>query len=192
MNVYCLKFPETNYYYIGSTTKDPMERFMVHRKSCFSKKPANPKLASVWKKHGDPELIVMGTYQNEMDLIDAEQFYINVSIEDPDCLNLNPVAGRPPSNKGKKHSSETKAKIAVAHTGKKLSLEHRANLASAKANPIIAVDPQKNETIYSSASECARLNDFSQGIISYLIRFGKPAVKGKTKGWSFRTVNNNE
>ena len=97
MNVYCLKFQETNYYYIGSTTRDPMERFIQHKKSCFSNKPQNTKLARVWKKHLDPELVIMGTYDNEKDLIDAEQFYINVSIEDPDCLNLNPIAGRPPS-----------------------------------------------------------------------------------------------
>lgn len=181
-----------------------MIRFSQHKSCCHSSSPANPKLANCWKKYGDPEIIVMGTYEEEQHMIEAEQFYLNVSIEDPDCLNLNPFADRGPSQKGKKkspearanmsaahrgkkRSSETKDKISAALTGIKRSPEWKVKMKSANANPIIAVDPQGNETHYSSASECARQTKFSQQTISNLVLLGKPAKYGRCKGWSFRS-----
>ncbi len=163
-----------------------MVRFLQHRRSCRSSKPTNPKLAAVWKKHGEPKLEVLIKLNSEDEMVEYEQHLIDQNFGNEKFLNLSPIAGRPPSNKGMKRNPMSVAKTVAAKIGIKHSLEARAKMSAAKANPIIAVDPTGNETIYSSGNECARQTGFDQSIVSRLIRSGKSGAKGKIKGWSFR------
>lgn len=171
MYVYCLRF--VDYYYIGSTVRDPMVRFSQHRRSCFSNRPMNPKLAYVWKKHGEPKLEVLFRLSTEDEMFEYEQHLIDQNFGNERFLNLSSIVGRPSGMNGKKHSSEAKAKSSASNK-------------IAQANPIIAVNPNGVEFHYSSARECTKQTGFDTSRIGRLIRSGKIGKWGKVKGWSFR------
>ena len=139
----------------------------------MNQKPDNHKLASVWKKHGPPTMTIVATFQTEKEGLEGEQFLIDQIFGESICLNLNPMVGKGPSNKGRKWSEETKAKLSA--TNKK---EY--------ANPVIATDPNGNQTEYSSACECARQIGFAKTSVTRLLKSGEVGERRKTRGWSFR------
>ena len=82
-------------------------------------------------------------YENNADLLtELEQLVIDEWFGKDYCANLNSQAAVPPSAgfTGKTHSKETKEKLSVAATGKKLperSEEHKAKLREARARQVI-------------------------------------------------------
>lgn len=205
---YKLLFPNTEYIYVGSSNNIE-RRFAQHRHSCFKNKPVNPKLAAVWKKWGKPFLIPVASFETEEEMFAHEQILIDTYFGKKHCLNLNPVAGKPPSLKGKPRSEETKAKISAAHKGKitseeakaklsaahkgkKLSEEHRANISAAQklsmANPIIAISPTGEVTHHISATQASKELGLERRSIDKLLISGKTAKKQAVKGWRFEKV----
>ncbi len=199
---YKLTFSGTHYVYAGSTN-DPKQRFTSHRKSCLGKKPQNPKLAYVWRKHGDPVMTILGTFNTENEMLEHEQFLIDQIFGEPICLNLNPIAGKPPSPKGRrcspeaiakssasrtgqKRTPEAKEKMSIACIGRKVSTETKTKIANTLSTPIVAIDPQGNEFCYSSSKECSITMNISNSIIYRILQNGKQIRCGKAKGWSFR------
>ena len=86
--VYLLTFANGTYYY-GSSV-NPEMRFISHRNNnLLQDKKKNKFMSRVWNKYGDPKMEIVGIYQTQEDMIEAEQFYINVSIDDRDNLNIN-------------------------------------------------------------------------------------------------------
>jgi group I intron endonuclease len=64
-----------------------------------------------------------------------EQDYIDAHFGLDKCMNLNAVASKPPSQKGKKHTAETKSKMSAAKKGHTHTAETRAKQsAGAKGN----------------------------------------------------------
>ena len=186
MIIYQLHF-NNGTYYIGST-KDLKKRIACHRSRSYSDKPFNKRLARTWRKYGEPSIIVMGTYEQEQDMLEAEQFYLNVSISDKDCLNQNPNADRGGCPKGTKFSDETKRRISESSKGKAKSKEHCNALSLAKSTPVIATDPNGNQTVFTSTVDCAEKLGFIQSTVARLILTGKCGRCNKQKGWTFRRL----
>ena len=125
--VYCLRFRSTQFY-IGSS-KNPEQRLIGHRKSCFSKKPNNKFMARVWKKFGEPTLYIISKVPLAL-LQQEEQKFIDLVFGKEGCLNLNPHADRPIGWKGRVHSEETKAKMSASRIGRVHSEEVKAKMSA--------------------------------------------------------------
>lgn len=164
--VYQLSFSNGSYY-IGSTS-NLKRRISAHRRSCLGNKPTNKRLSHTWRKWGEPSIILMGTYDEAQNMLDAEQFYLNVSIGDKDCLNQNPNADRGGRPKGVVHSAEAKAKMQQSH-----------------ANPIIAISPTGQITHHISATQAVRDLGLPIQSICRLLISGKTGKQRSTKGWRF-------
>lgn len=67
-----------------------------------------------------------------------EQALLDMFFGTEQCYNLNPVASRPPSHKGKKRSAEFKEKISKSHTGKRRSPEHCEGMSKARKGKPLA------------------------------------------------------
>ena len=114
--------------YVGSAV-DMAHRWREHRWSLNGNRHSNRHLQASWAKHGDGAFAfnILETC-GPADLIAREQVAIDLLRPE---FNICPRAG---STLGRRHTSETKAKIAVQRKGRKLpprSPEHRAKLAAA-------------------------------------------------------------
>jgi len=108
--------------------------------------------------------------------------------------NVHPCTGKPNINKGKVLSCEHKEKISKANSGikngmfgKKLSLEHRAMLASLGIKEVLQID-EKNKVLkkFKSLTEAARFYALSTGAISRVCS----GEYSHTKGYIFRYGDN--
>lgn len=104
---YKLIWKNNPYFYVGSTKQSLRERFLGHRSTVQSNtRYKNPKLVNVWKKYGEPDIILIAEYLTENEVLLAEQQLIDENIGIPECLNINPLAGRPHQNKDWRASKE--------------------------------------------------------------------------------------
>jgi group I intron endonuclease len=93
----------------------------------------NVHLQRAWNKYGETNfrfVWVMNVLEPFLTFI--EQIYIN---ENKNGYNINIVANKPPSSKGKKLkplTEEHKAKLKIAHTGKKLTEEHKEKMSASR------------------------------------------------------------
>lgn len=178
--IYALRF-RSRQFYVGSSIK-PNNRFQDHRKSCLGNKPDNSYLSRVWKKFGDPKLIIL--MEVPKDKLQAwEQLFLDILFQghnkpvDKSCLNLNPYADRGPSrkgsvawNRGKPTSEEVKAKLrgrirseetrklmSEKAKGRKQSEETKAkqSLVSPKKRSVIAVRGEER-IVFAGVREAAK------------------------------------
>ena len=130
---YKILWSNNDYFYVGSTTQVLEKRLQQHKKTCFGPKTKNrnDKLANVWKKYGDPFIVLTGIYETEEEMLVGEQTYIDLYFGKENCLNLNPSATKPPigRRKGATLSQETKNKIGNANRGKKRTDEVKEKLS---------------------------------------------------------------
>jgi len=118
MGIYKITAPD-GYYYIGSSSNF-IRRFKghfydlkhnTHHTQLFQRKyNAHPNW--IWVC----ELLEQVT--NENILLEAEQRHLDQNINSVLCMNPNPVAGRPPSQKGKKRSVQQCKAMSLARKGK--------------------------------------------------------------------------
>ena len=160
-------------FYIGSTKNFRM-RYNSHHSfgSSNNRNNDNPKLYNTWRKHGNPQVTILGTYANEKLMLECEQIWIDLFWNEDKFLNLNPKADRPPSRKGIKL--------------KPFSESHKQNLRLTKGQPLIATSPDGIETRYLSTHHAAKELGFSQAVVQKYIHLGIPCASRKPKGWSFR------
>jgi len=105
-----------NYFYQGSSNN--IERRIYHHKNNLEKsKHDNVKMQNVFNKYKTFEYQILAECDEDA-LFKYEQDYIDANWGDEKYLNLNSIAAKPPSNKGKKMSLETKHKLSEAKKGK--------------------------------------------------------------------------
>ena len=133
-----------NKYYVGSSNNCNCGyrcRWNRHIRDLNDNKHPNTKFQHAWNKYGADnfrwEIIEK---VEESNLLIVEQKYLDIACREKDkCYNLNFIAGKPPSSKGRIASEETKKKLSLAGRGKKRSKEfvERCRLrVSGKNNPM--------------------------------------------------------
>jgi group I intron endonuclease len=133
----------TGYYYIGST-KCLKNRCYKHTRNLRLNKHGNPHMQNRFNKYGDCwSMIALEYVEPSEEMLEyVEQQYIDRIINDPYCMNINPVAYRPPQtiipwNKGIKtgpESIEIRNRKSAAKKGKAIgpfSKEHCQNISKA-------------------------------------------------------------
>lgn len=105
-----------NKMYIGSSN-NITQRLSTHKKALVLGKHKNPKLQRAWNKYGAQQFKFEDIFEcADCLLLTMEQLYID-AMWGESCYNLNKVAGKPPSNKGKKFSEEHKQRIRESRKG---------------------------------------------------------------------------
>lgn len=133
--VYCVLHRESGKRYIGSSATSLGKRWRGHRGSLRSGRHPNRYLQAAWNKHGEVafEFIILERVSPE-ECIGREQYWLD--YYKAACrkygYNLCPTAG---NQLGFKCSEETKRKLSAHFTGKKLSVEHVANVKAALQRP---------------------------------------------------------
>ena len=132
-------------YYYGQTG-DPVLRARHHLSYLKSGKHVNPYMQACWDKYIDFgfEIVQEGIDPSEIDSV--EQTYIDKFFDEPDCMNLNPVASKPPSQKGMAY----------------------------RAKPIVATLPDGTTRTWPSATEAEKELNLSRGRISAWITGPSP------------------
>jgi group I intron endonuclease len=147
--IYAIVCTVNNKIYIGGA-KNISRRWRDHRSELNRGHHGNGYLQSAWEKHGSESfsfVIIEEVYDLDM-LVSREQYWVdyydsrnkkyrfnlrvvvesNFGIEHSIESRANMAAG---CRERKKHSAETRMKIAAANRGKKLSPEHVAKVAAA-------------------------------------------------------------
>lgn len=118
------------YFYQGSS-KNIELRWKQHLNELRRGKHTNPAMQGAFNKYGWTEQSIL-VECDDSSRLRWEQDYLDANWGDEKYLNLNPVAVLPPSNKGKPHTPETRAKMRAASLGVTPNEETRAKLRAAK------------------------------------------------------------
>ena len=159
-------------------------------------------MSRVWKKYGEPELYILSKVPVEF-LLEEEQKFIDLVFGKEGCLNLNPIADRPPgfsrkkhsvasrvkmsvALKGKKRSAETRAKLSASHKGKKLTEEHKAKCIANASRKKAVIGTKENETIeFPSVRQAAEfIGRDHKGIVRAIKGDGQRTCAGYT--WRYK------
>lgn len=112
--------------YVGSAV-DVRRREYTHRSALRRGVHGNPHLQASFNKHGEAAFEFKVVEECPKDkLIDREQHWLNASKPE---FNICKTAG---STLGRRHSTETCAKISATHLGVVFSTEHRSKIAAAR------------------------------------------------------------
>src|SRR6478736_7550013 len=114
-------------YYIGSA-KYLRKREREHLKALENGSHANDRLQKCWNKYGSHRWDILELC-DELILLEREQHFLDFFISDERCVNVLPTAG---SCLGRKHSEETKRKIAEANQGQKRTPEQIERIRQAQ------------------------------------------------------------
>lgn len=148
---YKLSWESNPYFYFGSTVRSLRQRFIGHRSTINSvTRFKNPKLEGVWKKYGDPKIILIAEYETKEEMVKAEQDLLDRYIGIPECLNINPFADRPHQKRTWRASREL-----IERTRLKQIQNGRCKLNSPTKRAVIA---EKNgiKLRFESVREAAR------------------------------------
>jgi group I intron endonuclease len=131
--IYCVKHLD-RIVYVGYTTQSIERRWTMHR--CHAKKGYKYILYNAMRKYGiqDFSIELIADYALPDDYVASvcEPFWIRTLGTHKSCGGYNMTYGGdlPPSNKGRKHSPETRARVAAARRGKSHSPETRAKISA--------------------------------------------------------------
>ena len=168
--------------YIGITESTPELRFKDHKGSAI-KRGSKCLVHKAWRKHGEPQLIVLAVVENKH-LRSAEQKAIQVfGTMVPGGYNMTPGGEIAPSS-----IPEIAAKIAIGRTGKRHSEETKARISKLKTG---IPSPRKGAT-HSDESK-AKMSASRKGVKQTEIHrirssISKATVWAKKQGREFCEV----
>ena len=190
-------------FYVGSTTD------FEWRKYCHLNSKANYPFQNALRKH--PEKFTWEVYSDDNAEPVLEQALLDKFFGTGQCYNLNPTAGRPPSQAGRPVSPETRAKQSAARKGLKRSEETKQRLREAKIgeknprfgkpptspaaqrgenNPlnkaVEVVYPDGKVKVFCSTKEAGKLLGVSSVSVATHAKTNNTPTKGKLIGFSFR------
>jgi group I intron endonuclease len=204
MDTYISTNTKNGKFYIGSTTD------FEWRKYCHLNSKANYPFQNALRKN--PEGFLWEVFSDDSDEPVLEQALLDKFFGTGQCYNLNPTAGRPPSQRGRPVSEETRKKQSEARTGTKRSKETKRKMrASAKRgekhpwfgqpptspaaqrgenNPlnkaVEVVYPDGTVRVFCSTKEAGELLGVSGPSVAEAAREGKTKTRGNLKGYTFR------
>jgi group I intron endonuclease len=111
-------------FYIGSTNN-----FEKRKKGHLKSKESYPFQNALRK---NPKAFEWEVWEDNSDEPILEQALLDMFFGTGQCYNLNPIASRPPSHKGRKKTPEHRARIGKAHKGRVKSPEECEKISRAK------------------------------------------------------------
>jgi group I intron endonuclease len=125
--IYRITNVSNNKIYVGSSI-DIATRIQTHKADLSKKRHANEKLQRAWDKYGPDsfEFSVIEIVKNKFDLLDREQWWIDAIDATKNGYNIAPIAG---NMLGYKHTNETRKKLSLSLTGRKLPPEVRQKMS---------------------------------------------------------------
>ena len=180
--IYKIVNKDNGKYYVGRTLNLD-KRWYQHKKLLIKNKHFNKYLQSVWNKYGLDkfEFIIVEYVNDKNELINIEQKYINVFIDERknglnNCYNLSESSISPMDiNKGRKHSDKTKKTLSDINKGKipwnkgkqlKLPNEYTSRICKKKYNTNKS-NKYSRELRSSTSKECLNRPDV-------LLKFKQP------------------
>lgn len=138
IGIYQIRNLVNNKIYVGSAT-DFCERKSQHF-SLLKRKKHNKKLQNSYNKHGKENFVfeIIEFVENKDKLLEREQYWIDKLNAVEEGYNIQPIAGKPPSNKGMKFSQK-----------------HRDNLSKNSGNKISVICLETKQ-IFSSANKAGK------------------------------------
>lgn len=221
-----------NKFYVGSAV-DLKRRKTRHFSELRTGKHNNRHLQAAWVKYGEQAFIfvVVEELSENADLLAAENVWLKEHVGKNYCYNLGtdataPMTGiggelsptwgrkRTPEElaaqnwKGKKHNSESKAKIREFLLGKPKSAEVRAKISAklsgegnywyGKKRPdhgakvsraVVATSPDGKTLEYASIQALREVSGMKPPTVNRALKSGKPLARGPYKGWSFKYLD---
>jgi len=190
-------------FYIGSTTK------FEWRKYCHLNTKVNYPFQNALRKN--PEAFEWEIWSDDSDEPILEQALLDMFFGTEQCYNLNPLAGRPPSQRGRPVSEETRRKQSKARKGKKRTEETKQKIRESKygknnpmfgkstsspaarrgpGNPlnkkVEVVHPDGTAIVFCSTKEAGEFLGISGNNVAKAAKEGKTKTKGNLKGYTFR------
>jgi len=134
--IYSIKNKITGKFYIGSTI-DCKNRWYKHQWELNNKKHHCLYLQRAWNKYGEKifEFSVFEEWPLET-LLDREQYFLDLYLPTNILYNIESIAIKPPSWKGKKHTKDTKQKMSIAAKGRIASPATKRKLSDIAQNRI--------------------------------------------------------
>lgn len=130
-------------YYYGQTKRlktRKAEHFRKLRKGIHD----NCYMQNSFNKYRRCSFVEVCTVLDIEDLDEVEQLFIDLHIDERDCLNMARVASSPPGMKGMNHSLETRLKMSKAKLGKTLSEETRDKISRFQKGKVIPKTAREN------------------------------------------------
>lgn len=131
IGIYRIVCVKNGRFYYGSS-KDIWYRWQRHLSDLHRHCHSNQILQRCFDKYGERSLRIELVEQIPLpNLRDVEQKYLNEHFGKPNCMNLAPITNNALFGLwlGKTHSEESKQKMQIAATGRKLSEETRQKIA---------------------------------------------------------------
>jgi group I intron endonuclease len=221
-----------NKFYVGSAV-DLKRRKTRHFSELRTGKHNNRHLQAAWIKYGEQAFVfvVVEELPEDADLLAAENVWLKEHVGKEYCYNLGVDATAPMTGfagelsptwgrkrtfeelaaqnwKGKKHSSESKAKIRAHLIGKPRSAEVRAKISAtvsgegnywygkkrpdhgAKvAKPVLVTRPDGKTEEYSSILAVREALEIKPPTVNRALKSGKPITRGKLIGCIFKYLD---
>jgi group I intron endonuclease len=199
MNTYIATNTENGKFYIGSTTN------FEWRKYCHFQSKQNYPFQNALRRN--PDVFTWEVWHDECEEPVLEQALLDMFYGTDQCYNLNPVAGRPPSQSGRPVSLETRKKQSLARRGRKRSASTKRKISKAMtgnqnlvgkspcsisgdSNPlnkeVEVVYPDGLIKTFRSTKEAGKLLGVSPNTVATHARNNNTPTKGKLVGFSFR------
>lgn len=221
-----------NKFYVGSAV-DLKRRKTRHFSELRTGKHNNRHLQAAWVKYGEQAFVfvVVEELPDDADLLAAENVWLKEHVGKDYCYNLgvdatapslgmsgelSPTWGRKRTPKelaaqnwtGKKHTTESKAKIREHLLGKPKSAEVRAKISATlsgegnywfgKKRPdhgvkvsraVVATSPDGKTLEYDSIQALREVSGMKPPTVNRALKSGKPLARGPYKGWSFKYLD---
>ena len=164
--IYKITF-KNGFYYIRSAL-NLRARCMDHLSKLKNNKHENPIMQNIFLKYPSSVTFSIIEIVDKKHLITIEQKHLNENYGKQYCININPVANRPPSAKGRVHSEEHKKRLSEKMKGRVLSKEWRDKIGRSNKSLINLVKRRRN--LYNKRyKEVLELERQRASLIEYFI-----------------------
>jgi len=172
--IYKITNKQTGKFYIGSSV-NVEKRWRAHKSRLRLGVHSNQHLLSAWGKYGEEsfDFSILQEVEEEV-LLDVEQQVIDESgcLDRKVGYNKAPFAGSP--MKGRKHSKETKEKIAKTSAGRKHTKETKAKIRAANTGRHVSEETKRK---MSAAAK-------KRGVLPHMYAPPSPEVRKKMSEWA--------
>jgi group I intron endonuclease len=154
-------------YYIGSASNLKV-RCRDHISKLKNGKHENPIMQNTFLKYPHNIVFEVLEVMSKELLLMAEQKYLDNNIGNKNCININPVANKPPTAAGRKLTIQHKACISAKMKGRNITSEWRKKIGQANKKPENLVKRRLN--LYKKRwKEIYELQEQRNSLIEYFI-----------------------